>query len=142
MTIMTKQYKIILSIAAIAAAILVLLGIYRVFSPKAQEGTKAYTMIVTSEDGSRKSYQGKTDAEYLRDLMDELQATGDFAYDGYEGDYGLYITTINGVTADYDMDGAYWSIYVNGEYGMYGADTQPVAAGDRFEFAYEVYAAQ
>lgn len=142
MTIMTKQYKIILSIAAIAAAILVLLGIYHVFSPKVQEGTKAYTMIVTSEDRSRKSYQGKTDAEYLRDLMDELQATGDFAYDGYEGDYGLYITTINGVTADYDMDGAYWSIYVNGEYGMYGADTQPVAAGDRFEFVYEVYAAQ
>jgi len=49
---------------------------------------------------------------------------------------GLYITTVNGVTADFDKDGAYWSIMVNGEYGQYGADSQPVADGDEFQLVY------
>ena len=117
-------------------------AIYYFKSAKAQEGTKAYTVAVVDKDGNSKEYTGKTDAEYLRGLMDELTAGGDFSYVGEDGEYGLYITTINGVTADYNADGAYWSIYVNDEYGMYGADTQPVADGDSFKFVYEVYEAQ
>lgn len=139
---MKKQEKIIVSIVAVIAVIAILLGVYKVLGPKAQEGTKAYTLEVVGADGSTKSYEGKTDAEYLRGLMDELQAEGGFSYDGSDSDYGLYITTINGETADYDTEGAYWSIYVNGEYGQYGADSQPVADGDAFQFVYEVYIAQ
>lgn len=139
---MKKNNKIIISIIAVIAVIAILFGVYKAFGPKAQAGTKAYTVTVTGADGTSKSYEGKTDAEYLRDLMDELQAAGDFSYDGSDSDYGLYITTINGETADYDTDGAYWSIYVNGEYGQYGADSQPVADGDAFSFVYEVYVAQ
>lgn len=56
-----------------------------------------------------------------------------------EGDYGLYIDTVNGLTADYAEDGAYWSIYVNGEYGSYSADQQPVADGDVYGLVYTVY---
>ena len=39
--------------------------------------------------------------------------------------------------SDYAEDGAYWAIYVNGAYGEYGADSQPVADGDAFSFIYE-----
>ena len=46
------------------------------------------------------------------------------------------INKINGQSAVYDTDGAYWSIYVNGEYGQYGADSQPVNDGDAFKFEY------
>ena len=59
--------------------------------------------------------------------------------EGTEGDYGLYIDTVNGLTADYAEDGAYWSIYVNGEYGSYSADQQPVADGDVYGLVYTVY---
>jgi len=109
---------------------------------KAQEPAKAYTVTVVGKDGASKDYTGRTDADYLRALMDELKAQGDFSYEGNDSDYGLYITAINGVTADYDADGAYWSIYVNGEYGQYGADSQPVNDGDSFKFVYEVYQGQ
>ena len=51
--------------------------------------------------------------------------------------YGIMISTINGETADYATDGAYWALYVNGEYGMYGADSQPVADGDKYTWTYE-----
>ena len=52
------------------------------------------------------------------------------------------ISHTRGATADYDAYGAYWSIYVNDEYGQYGADQQPVADGDTFKLCYEVYQAQ
>ena len=133
-------------IAGVSAALVVLAGIFALIyflnRPQAEEGTKAYTVTVVDKDGNSKSYEGKTDAEFLRGLMDELQAKGDFSYEGSDGDYGLYITAINGVTADYDQDGAYWSIYVNDEYGMYGAEQQPVADGDNFKFAYEISQAE
>lgn len=134
---MKKKTKIIAALVAVLAVVAVFGLIYRVFGPRAQQGTKSYTVEVVGSDGSSKTYQGRTDAEYLSGLMDELQAEGDFSYEGTSSDYGLFITAINGETADYDKDGAYWSIYVNGEYGQYGADQQPVADGDAFRFVYE-----
>lgn len=133
---MDKKKKIIAAVVVIAV-IAVFAGVYTAFGPKASQGTKSYTVEVVNKEGESKTYSGKTDAEYLSGLMDELAAAGDFSYDGTTSDYGLYITAINGETADYSVDGAYWSIYVNGEYGSYGADQQPVTDGDSFKFAYE-----
>ncbi len=133
---MDKKKKIIAAVVVIAV-IAVFAGVYAAFGPKASQGTKSYTVEVVNKEGESKTYSGKTDAEYLSGLMDELAAAGDFSYDGTTSDYGLYITAINGETADYSVDGAYWSIYVNGEYGSYGADQQPVTDGDSFKFAYE-----
>ena len=69
--------------------------------------------------------------------MDELGDQG-FSYEGTDSDYGIMISSINGVTADYATDGAYWSLYVNDEYGMYGADAQPVTDGDKYTWKYEL----
>ncbi len=139
-----KSSKLPIIIAAVAlVAVIGIFGlVYFLNKPKAEQGTKAYTVAVVDKDGNSKEYTGKTDAEFLRGLMDELVAGGDFSYQGDDGDYGLYINTINGVTADYNADGAYWSIYVNDEYGQYGADSQPVSDGDSFRFVYEVYQAE
>lgn len=138
---MQQRNKILISVAAIAAVILVMLGVYTAFGPKTQDGYKAFKLTVVAPDGSDVYYTGSTDAETLLDIMDMI-SEGSFSYDGYDSDYGFYITTINGVTADYDTDQAYWAIYVNGEYGQYSADTQPVADGDKFELVYETYAAE
>ena len=70
--------------------------------------------------------------------MDELVKTTDFTYEASKSEYGLYIEAINGLKADYTADGAYWAIYVNGEYGQYGADQQPVNSGDKYSLVYEV----
>lgn len=95
---------------------------------------KHITLTVTYEDGSSDSYEIDTDAEYLKDAIDATVELG-----GTESDYGFYITSVNGVEADYDADGAYWAIYVNDEYGSYGVDSQPVTDGDSFALVYEVY---
>lgn len=138
----SSKLPIVIAAAVLVIAASVFALVYFLNKPKTVEGTKAYTVAVVDKDGNSKEYTGKTDAEFLRGLMDELTAGGDFSYAGDDSDYGLYITTINGVTADYNADGAYWSIYVNEEYGQFGADAQPVNDGDSFKFVYEVYQAE
>ena len=54
-----------------------------------------------------------------------------------EGDYGLYVKTVNGVTADYDVDQTYWAFYINGEYASTGVDATSVTAGDTYSFKVE-----
>jgi len=136
---MKNKKSILVGILALVAVCAFFLALYLSMKPKAEAGTKAYTLEVVDDEGQSKVYTGRTEAEFLRDLMDELVEQGDFSYDGTEGAYGLMIETINGVTPDYEKDGAYWAIYVNEEYGMYGADSQPVADGDAFKLVYEVY---
>ncbi|MCR5640809.1 MAG: DUF4430 domain-containing protein [Lachnospiraceae bacterium] len=136
---MKKNTKgIIIGVVAMVVVAILLVAVWLTFGPKASAGTKAYEVTVTDNNGEVTTYEGKTDAEYLKELMDELVEEEDFTYEGSESDYGLFIESINGLKADYDTDGAYWSIYVNGEYGQYGADSQPVADGDKFGFVYEI----
>ena len=56
---------------------------------------------------------------------------------GDEGDYGLYVKTVNGITADYDTDGSYWAFYVNNEYAQTGVDLTPITEGDYYSFKIE-----
>ncbi|MCD8084891.1 MAG: DUF4430 domain-containing protein [Clostridiales bacterium] len=103
-------------------------------SSTADAETKHITLTVTYADGSSDNYEIDTEADYLKDAIDATVELG-----GEESDYGFYITSVNGVEADYDADGAYWAIYVNDTYGSYGVDSQPVADGDSFALVYEVY---
>lgn len=105
----------------------------------ADAGKLSITVEVRDADGNVSAYNGKTNAENLYDAIADVDGV---TLDGYESDYGFYITAVNGITADYETDGAYWSIYVNGEYGSYGVESQPVADGDTYTFAYEIYVAE
>lgn len=136
-----KHKKTILLVCLLLAAAAVLALVFHFASAKnVQKGSKECSLTVTDDSGTSKTYECSTNAEYLRQLMDELSAdqTQEFSYEGSEGQYGLFINTVNGLTADYDKDHAYWAIYVDGEYAQNGADTQPVNDGDKFELKYEV----
>ena len=103
-----------------------------------QTGAKSIVVEVTGSSGTTEEYKLSTDAAYLRIAMDELVAQGTgFSYDGTDGEYGIMIEYINGERASYTEDNAYWALYVNGEYGQNGCDTQPVADGDVYAWKYE-----
>ena len=55
---------------------------------------------------------------------------------GDEGEYGLYIKQVNGITADYDIDQSYWAFYIDGEYALSGADTTEITEGAVYRFEY------
>ena len=107
--------------------------IYGAFSEKPVEGSKEITIEVINQAGESKEYEVKTDAEFLMDAVEEIK---DLEVLGEEGPYGMMIESVNGETAIYEEDGAYWSIMVNGEYGMNGIDSQPVEDGDEFQLVY------
>jgi hypothetical protein len=126
--------KIIIGIAILVILIAGALCTYKIFSPKPVQGTKSITVTVIDDKGASTKYNHKTDAEYLRDALEEIDG---LTIEGEESDYGLYVKTINGLTADYNVNGAFWSFSVNGEQCNNGVDTQPVYDGDDFEIAYE-----
>ena len=125
--------KVVIGIAALAAAVALLAVVFFVFREKPVEGSKAITIEVVDNEQKNTAYDVKTDAEYLRQAMEEAKG---LEFSGTESEYGLMVTTINGVTADYNVNGAYWSFYVNDVYCKYGIDTQPVLDGDVFRIEY------
>ena len=122
----------IIAVALIAAFAI----IYYFASPKPSQGAKALTIEVVNDKVETTTYEVHTDAEYLRQAMEETEG---LTFEGTESEYGLMVETVNGVTADYNKDGAYWAFYVDGEYCNYGIDTQPVNDGETYSIVYTVY---
>ena len=132
-----KKTKIIMGLVAFAAVVAAFIAIYFNFREKPVEGSKEIIIKVVYNNKETTTYELKTDAKYLKEAMDEADG---LEYSGTEGQYGLMIDTVNGVRADYTLDGAYWSFYVNDEYCNYGISEQPIEDGDVFSIVYE-YAA-
>ena len=134
----SDRKKIIIGAVILVVLLAAFAVIYAVFGPKAAQGSKEYILKVVDDNGETTEYTGHTDAEYLRGALEELEKADDLTIEGEESDYGLFIDTINGVTADYSKDKAYWALYVNGEYGNYGVDSQPLTDGDIYSLVYEI----
>lgn len=55
---------------------------------------------------------------------------------GEEGQYGLYVKSVNGIVADYDIDKSYWAFNINGEYAMTGVDSTDIEEGAEYQLVY------
>lgn len=74
----------------------------------------------------------KTDAETIGEALKENNLI-----EGEESDFGLYIKYVNGIRADYALDGAFWAFCKDGEMMEKGVDQTPVAKGENnYEFVY------
>ena len=137
---MKKNKKgIIIGAIILVALIAVFAVVFRLNRPVASVGSKNVVIEVKASTGDVTDYELSTDAEFLKDAMDELAAgSSGFSYSGTESEYGIMVEYVNEERADYTQDGAYWALYVNGEYGQYGADMQPVTDGDKYEWVYEL----
>ena len=125
--------KKFLAMALVAVLVAALALVYIAYSEKTVEGMKNVTIKVVMADETSTVYEVDTDGEYLIDAMNEADG---LTFEGEEGIYGLSISTVNGVRADYTLDGAYWGFYVNGEYCNYGVSEQPIEDGDSFTIVY------
>jgi hypothetical protein len=96
------------------------------------EGETEFTFIVTDKDGNSKKFTVKTDSETVGEALQAVEIIH-----GDMGDYGLYVKEVNGIVADYDVDGTYWAFYIDGEYAMSGVDTTDVVAGANYELKVE-----
>lgn len=81
------------------------------------EGKTAFNFEVTDLDGKTTKFLVKTDKTIVGDALTELGLIA-----GEPGAYGLYVKTVNGISAVYETDNAYWAFYTNGEYATKGVD--------------------
>ncbi|MBQ5987536.1 MAG: DUF4430 domain-containing protein, partial [Clostridia bacterium] len=74
----------------------------------------------------------RTDAETLRGALEQESLIA-----GDEGEYGLFVKTVDGETAD-DAKQEWWCLTKGGEMWMNGVDTTEIADGDAYEFTLTV----
>ncbi len=99
---------------------------------KVGEGSTSFLFMVVDQDGGETLFEVHTDRETVGEALLELGLI-----DGDESEYGLFVKTVNGITADYDSDGVYWAFYVNGEYASVGVDATVITEGDSYCFKVE-----
>lgn len=155
-----KTRNLLIGLGAFVALIVIALIVFNMYKPQSQpapaaetetaaeetatadeqtaeddaEGSKNIVIEVKDSEGNVTSYEVTTDAEFLRQAMDEAEG---LTYDGSDSEYGMMVEVVNGEQAIYSEDNAYWAFYVNGEYGNYGIDSQPVTDGDTYSIVYE-----
>ena len=96
------------------------------------EGSKSFEFTVVNMACEEATLEVKTDEDTVGAALLENNVIA-----GEDGDYGLYVKTVNGETVDYDKDGKYWAFYINGEYGMTGVDATDIVEGDSYAFKAE-----
>lgn len=120
----------------IAVAILLVLVIGAIIAwfalrpaPRADAGAGQITVVaaVTHGDGSEKEFTIRTDAANLRGALEQENLI-----QGDESEYGLYVKTVDGETAD-EAQQQWWCFTRGGEMLMTGVDDTEIADGDHYE---------
>ena len=91
-------------------------------------GATTVQLQVKAEDKSV-TFTVHTDKKILGDALVEHKLI-----EGEQGAFGIYIKKVNGILADFDVDGTYWALYKDGEMLMTGADSTEISDGEHYEF--------
>lgn len=90
------------------------------------EGAVSFDFKVTAEDKTV-TFRISTDEKTVGDALKELELI-----QGDEGEFGLMVNVVDGMSADYNADGFYWAFYVGGEYATKGIDQTEIEAGTEY----------
>lgn len=129
-TMIAKQNnskKTVIALIALLIVIAALFGVYRLTRATTTQGSKNITVDVIHKDGSLKTYTYDTNREYLGEVL-----TDEELISGESGAYGMFITTVDGETAD-DANQEWWCITKNNGQLNTSADQTPIADGEKYE---------
>lgn len=101
---------------------------------KDTSNNKRITIEVINIDGSKQTYGIESDKQFLGEVVKEVAG---LTVEGDQTPTGLFVKTVNGVYADFNVNQTYWAFYCNDQYCQTGIDTQPVAEGDKFKIVQE-----
>ena len=130
---MKKEVKITIIVAIIAVLLVgVFVGVMLAMKKPAEVGAKAITIVVVHKDKTEKTFNYKTDAVTLGELVKEKKLAS-----GTDSEFGIMIDTVDGETADSAKE-EWWCITKGGEMLMTGADSTNIADGEQYEFTLTV----
>ena len=99
----------------------------------ANDFDKTIQVTVTHGDGSKKDFSIQTNEEFLRGALEQEKLI-----EGEEGEYGLYITAVDGETAD-EGNQEWWCINgADGEMLVTGVESTAIQDGDTYEIILNV----
>lgn len=130
---MSKNKKIIIALIALLVLIGAAAFAYFSFAPSAQPGDKTIVFQVNHSDGSVKDFTVSTDGDNLRTA---LESEG--LIQGDESQYGLYVTTVDGETANAELR-QWWCFTKDGEMLPTGVDDTMIADGEHYEASLDTY---
>jgi hypothetical protein len=123
---------IITGLIILVALIAAFVAVYFLVINPPVSGDKTITVEVVHADKTEKTVDITTDAEYLRQALEEKDLI-----QGTESATGLYVLTVDGETVD-ENNQEWWCFTQNGESLTTGVDTTPIKDGDHFEITFTV----
>ena len=123
--------KLLAGVLALVLVVAALIGVYFATRPATSAADKTITATVVA-NGEEEAFTIHTDEEYLRGALESIDLIA-----GEESEYGLFVTTVNGITAD-DANQEWWCFTKGGESLNTGVDSTPIADGDAFEITLTV----
>lgn len=127
-----KNKSILVGVAILLVVVIAALVVYNVTRPQAQAGTKTITVTVVHKDESQKEFKITTTSENLRGALDQENLV-----QGSESDYGLFIETVDGETAD-SANQEWWAVTKDGVMTETGVEGVMIADGEHYELTLTV----
>lgn len=132
---MQKKTKILIAVLILVALVAAVALIWHFNNPAndANSFDKTIEINVVHGDGSKKDFKIETNEEFLRGALEQEKLV-----EGDESEYGLFIKTVDGETAD-DANQEWWCINgADGEMLPTGVDDTAISDGDTYEFVLTV----
>ena len=122
-----KKTNIILTAFVIVMLLAVLVS-WASFKPRALEGVKTITVIIGHSNGTVRTEEIETNAQYLDEALEPYELL-----QGTETDDGFFVWSVDGEYANAEAE-VYWTFEVNGEETSHTVDTQPISDGSIYYF--------
>ena len=97
------------------------------------EGETSFTFEVTNNEGNVSVWSVYTNETTVGAALLEVGLV-----EGNDTEWGLMVSTVNGLTADFEANGAWWSFLVDGEMSMVGVDSTYIEPGVTYAFVYTI----
>lgn len=124
--------KTIIALVALVVVVGLLIGVYFLTRPETEEGMKTITVTVVHSDKTEKTVTIKTDKTYLFEAMvDEGLLKAE------DNENGLY-NTVDGETADWNENEAWWALYEGDTQTNEGMNTLPIKDGGTYKVEYKI----
>lgn len=130
-----KNKKVVIAALALVLVIALMAGLYLTTRPQAVAGSKQVAVQIIHKDGTEKNLEYATNHEYLADLLLEKELVTGYASE----EYGFTIESVDGVTADWALDGAYWALYEGEAYATTSAAGIVLVDGGVYRLVYETF---
>lgn len=126
-----RNNKKTLLYAGIAIVLVALIAVFAIVYSNSNKpvavGSKSITVQIVTGESETVTKTIRTDAEFLRGALEQENLV-----QGDESEFGLFVKTVNGVTAD-ESQQQWWCFTKSGEMLNTGVDSTPIADGDTFE---------